>query len=480
MLANILRNSFIYSAAGLFSGGTLLLIVPVYTRIFSVKDYGLFEYISIIGTLAGVTIALEIHQAVARFTADLHNNRLLMRTYASTALVFTVLMHALIILITVLFGKYIAFKLLGDSNLSVLLFAAALSFGVAGVVNVMVTQLQWELRAKESALLSIISSLIAFAVSMLLVWALRWGLIGAYLGPVLSGVLVVPFGLWLASGSFGLVFSVKALKQMLTFSIPLVFSSVGWVLSSYLDRLAIKQLLTYEDVAVFGVGFKIAGMVMLLMTGLQGAVSPVIYAHHEDTETPGRVAQMLRWFSAVALLFCGFLSIFSPELLWIFATPDYKGAVWVIPPLALSIVLSRFYIFAPGMGLAKKTVLYAVVNISTGLLNLGLNYVLIPVWGITGAAAATLISACISFGVIMWISQRYYEVPHKFMPMILMGLCGYSVMMLSTWVYDEFQAWVFVRVLSLLLLLILPVLLGVVSINELKTGVNQVKIRFNF
>ncbi len=477
MLRQIFKDSFIYSAAGLFTGGALFFVLPFYTRLLSVEAYGVYEYLSIVGALVVVTVALEVTMAVARFVPEVRDSPARVRAYASTALWFTVLMHGAVVAAVVAFGPGAAQLLLGDARHAQVLLAAVLSFAVAGVTNIMVTQLQWELRAKASALLSVVSAIASLGVSLVLVWGLQWGLIGAFMGPVAAGVVVVPLGLRLARGSFGLTFSPQALRQMLGFSFPLVFSSVGWVLASYLDRLAIKELLTFEDVAVYGVGFRIAGMVMLLMTGLQGSVSPMIFAHHADAATPGRVAQMLRLFSAVALVVCGGLSAFAPELLWIFATPAYADAALVIPFLALSLVLARFYIFAPGLWLAKRTMLYAGINIAMGGLNLGLNYLMIPHWGIMGAAAATLVSAGATFGAVMFFSQRYYPVPHRFGPLVLMTGAGLAIMLLAVWGHHVHDIGFLARLGAFFSLLVLPFVFGVVSREEVREAVRMARER---
>ena len=477
MLKNVIRDAVIYSAGGIVSGIVLFVILPFYTRLLDIEEYGVHEYLSIVGGLIGVTVALEVTQGLVRYVPSVRQDLQQVRTYASTALWFTVLMHLVVVIAVALWGAPIASSLLGDEGQATVLLAAVLSFGMAGVSNLIVIQLQWELRAKASALLSVITALSSLILSILLVWALEWGLKGAFLGPVAAGLVAVPLGLRLARGSFGLTFSSQALREMLTFSLPMVFSSVGYILSIYLDRLVIKELLTFEDVAVYGVGFRIAGMVMLLMSGLQGAVSPMIYAHHAVAETPGRVAQMLRIFSPVALVFCGGLSVFSPELLFVFATPAYNEAVLVIPFLTASILLVRFYIFAPGMGLAKKTMLYASLNISMGALNLCLNYLLIPIWGIMGAAAATLVSACVSFAAIMYYSQRYYPVPHRFGPLMLMAGAGLTIMLLTVWGHHVHNIGILARLGAFLCLLVLPFLCGVVSREEVRAAVRMARER---
>lgn len=458
----------VYSAAGLVSGASAFIVLPFFSRFLTVQEYGVYEYLSVVLVLTGAFVTLEIKQGLARYIPSVRDDRIHLRTYASTALWFTACTYLLLACVMGCFGNAISLLVFNDEEQSTVFLIAAISFGFSGINNVIVSLLQWDFRARSSAILSVVISLASVAFSLAFVWGLKAGLIGVYLGATLGGIVSVLLGLWVAKGYFILKFSTKALREMVSFSAPLIFSTVGWVLASYIDRLVIKELLSFESVGVYGLGFRLSGIVVLVISGFELAVSPMIYAHHQEPETPDRIAQMLRVFSVVAILMCGGLTAFSPELLMIFATSAYNEAVLVIPFLTSSILLARFYIFAPGMVLAKKTMLYASLNISMGALNLGLNYLMIPIWGIMGAAAATLVSACVSFAAFMFFSQRYYPVPHRFGPLMLMALAGFGIMLLTVCGQYVHDIGFLARLGAFLCLLMLPFILGVVSPAEVK------------
>jgi len=70
------------------------------------------------------------------------------------------------------------------------------------------------------------------------------------------------------------------------------------------------------------------------------------------------------------------------------------------------------YVFAPGLGIAKRSGTQALITLAGAVLNTILNFLMIPVWGIVGAAGATLISAALVFAAYMTVSQRLWFVPH--------------------------------------------------------------------
>jgi Na+-driven multidrug efflux pump len=87
------------------------------------------------------------------------------------------------------------------------------------------------------------------------------------------------------------------------------------------------------------------------------------------------------------------------------------------------------YIFMPGMDIAKKTKGISAINITAGLINIPLNFLLIPYLGIMGAALATLCSSLLMFALYAYFSQKLYFVPHnwgRIIPAILVSVVAIS------------------------------------------------------
>jgi O-antigen/teichoic acid export membrane protein len=154
--------------------------------------------------------------------------------------------------------------------------------------------------------------------------------------------------------------------------------------------------------------------------------------------------------------------------------------VIVIPFLVLSAFLSGMHVFAPGLGIAKKTKHIAVINIVGALLNVGLNVFLVPRFGILGAATATLISSSCVFGGFMIFSQRLYPVPHDFgrflgatFIVLVLGSVGFSLsgfgLILS----------LLTKTLVLAVCAACLVALRIVSIEELRHYVSKLKLRID-
>jgi O-antigen/teichoic acid export membrane protein len=466
MIKAFFKDSIIYSISGILSRGISLLLLPVYTRIFGTADYGLLDYLVVMGSLVAVTVALEITQGMARYYASSKDEDE-KKEYGSTTLLFTIIAYVLFLLIVFIFRFSITSLLLGPSINEWITVLAATSFVFNGIVYAIQNQLRWNLASMQNAKLSLVTTLGTIVFTFLFVVGLQLGVMGALMAQIIASILAVGIGYHWIRHSFVLRISGSKLKQMLRFSLPLVPSSLGVVAALYVDRMVVKQLLTMGDLGVFGVGYRIASIVGLLMMGFQSSLGPLIYAHHHEENTPQSLAYIFRIFVTLALLFYSFLSLFSVEIVTVIAPVAYRGAAAIVPPMVFGVLLWQMYIFAPGLNLAKKTGTVGVLNIAAAVLNLMLNYVFIPSLGIVGAGLATFLSSALIFMLYMYFSQLYYYVPHQWKPILLAVVSTNVIVYASFFVSVGFIAAIAIKTGALIVIAFLLMVCKLVTKEEL-------------
>lgn len=412
MFRQLLRDSATYGVSNVLSRGVAILLVPLYTRVLSTADYGVIDLLGAATVLVNLTIALEISQGLVRYFADSPSaeDR---KAYASTALWFTVAVYSAFVILSLGLSGVIDQVLLNGSGQIEVIRLAIVSVWVSGVFSLVQNQLRWELRAVDYAAVSLIFTAVSVAASVILVLVFQIGVLGVVGGQLLGHCVGLLAGLIATRKSFRRQLDTQKLAAMLRFSLPMVPSSVGVFVSVYVDRIVVGQVMTLGDVGLFGIGYRVASLVTLLMVGFQGALTPLVYARYREPETPQEIARIFRLFSAGALFLCLALGTLAPELLRLATVPDFYEGALVVPLLAPALLLSSMYIFAPGLGIAKKTSWFAAINLVAAGINVTLNLLLVPTFGIVGAATATLVTASASFAAYMVISQRLYRVPHE-------------------------------------------------------------------
>jgi len=439
MLRDFLKDSAIYTVSIILSRGISIILVPIYTRVFSPADYGVIDILAVVANLINLTIALEISQAVARFYAEMKTVEE-KKAYVSTALWFTVIVNFIFVIVAQYQCNNIGPWVLGDSYNETLFRVAISSIAVSGIFYLFQNQLRWQLQSFHYGITSIITLLVSVSVTLTLIFGARMGLISVFYGQLVGNAVGAAFSYGFTRESYGLIFNKDSLKNMLAFSTPLVPSSIGVFVAVYIDRIAIKELMTMADVGLYGIAYRISSLVGLLMTGVQSSMTPLVYNQYKESGTPAEIARIFRYFLWGAFLFFLGLSLFARELLVIFTTPQFYGTYIIVPILAPAVMLAGMYVFAPGLAIAKKTKSIAAISISAAFLNTVLNFTLIPYLGIRGAALATLVGAVMQFSLYVWLGNKYYPIPFdwkryvKALGIVVLLVMGGGFINVSFWI----------------------------------------------
>jgi O-antigen/teichoic acid export membrane protein len=470
MLQNFLKDSFIYAIPTIFSRGLAVFLIPLYTRVLSPSDFGSFDLFMAFCTLVNLTVALEVSQGVARYYSSENdpNNKV---AYASSAFWFTFFCYSVFLAVSIFFSKDLSLFVMGRDGMAMAYQIGSVYIFLNGVFYLIQNQFRWELRSLHFAFVSLVVTSITAISGVVLTFLLGWGLYGLLLA-MTAGVLVgCIYGLWYLRNSFRFTFQLAKLNEMLVFSSPLVPSGIAVFISLYIDRLMISHYLSLNEVGLFGLGYRVASMAGLVMVGFQGALTPLIYKNYKLSESPSSIAFIFRYFVIFALLLCFLISVFSTEIIQLISTQAYYSASSVVIFLTPAILLSNMYIFAPGITIAKKTYLILYINIVGALLNAVLNFILVPQFGIIGAAISTLLTYIVVFLMYMHFSQKFYYVPHQWFPILTSTLAvfllGYAIPKLTL----PFLISLALKFSSILLIFMFFIFVGLINLSE----IHQVK-----
>lgn len=479
MLKTVLRDTIVYGLASVLSKGLGIFLIPIYTRVLSPADYGVYDLISTLGALVYLVVALEIVQGLARYWVEA-SDHISRRRLASTSLWFSLFMYGLFLLIGLLAAPQLNDYLLGDPGY---LNAFRLGIGfiaVNGIFYLLLNQFRWELRSKAYALASVMYALFTLLLALVFCLGLGLGLFGVLLAQLLAALLTSLLCLWLLRQSFGWEFDMNQLRILLYFSAPLVPAGIAIFISLYINRFAINHFGSLDDVGHFGLGSRIAGVASLLIIGIQAALTPLVYQHYRDPETPGQIAKLFSWFTTVALIGCLFLGLFSRDLLALFATPEFNSGSVIVGVMAPALLLSQMYIFAPGIAIAKKTHWQLWVTMLSAAVSLVANWVLVPLLGIWGAALATLLTSLFFFSSWLFLSQILYPIPYDWKGLILasLGFIGLIALGIKVDGMDlSVTLLISIKIIFIIFFLLFIIISGLLKFTDLKLMINLIRQR---
>jgi len=468
MIRTLLKDSAIYSIPAFLSRGLSLILLPLYTLVLSPADYGTLELLIVFATIVNLTIPLEISQGIARFYTSEQNPKIKV-LYASSGFWFTLASYAVFLVVSLIFSDELADLIMGQPGQRIVFELGCFYIFINGIFYVIQNQFRWELRSFQYAVVSLTMTFFTAAVSVWLSYFMKWGLVGLLSGMLAGSLVGAVLGLWWLRSSFQSHFSSKHLYEMLQYSAPLVFSGIAIWVSLYVDRMMINHFLSVDDVGIYGVGYRLASIAALTMVGFQGALTPLIYTHYQNPDTPNQLSKIFRIYVFFALLIFLFLTLFVSDILVIMTTPAFYGASDLMFFLVPAILLASMYIFSPGISIVKKTHLILWINIFGCMLNIGLNYLLIPIFGIKGAGMATMLSYAAIFTAYTFIGQRYYPIPHNWMRILAaVGFVIFVTVLLPQLTLPDMVRWV-INMLVLLGFMLVAVGLGLIKRDEISS-----------
>lgn len=406
------RDVIFYTASILLVRGMQIFLIPIYTRVLGVGEYGVVETVVIAAALVNLTVALEIAQGMARAIAD-EPDEATRRAYGSTAVGFGTAAYGLFLLAVCIAASPLAKWLLEGHADGKTLIVAAVALAVNGVFVLMQDLLRWHLRPGAHLSAGLAYSLGNACVGLGLVAGLHLGVIGVFwgqlAGAVLGGVVSVCGG----RGLFVPRLDPVLLRRMLKYSLPLVVASAAVFGSLFLDRIIVREVLGLEALGIYGVTARFASAISILAIGLQAGLLPLVFRNWRDPATAHQFAGICRIYCCGITLLVGGLSLFSSEVFLIITHSAFYEGRSVLSLLSLGVALSTLYVFSPGLYLGERTRTVAVLNIVGVMVNLGVALALTPVLGLTGAAIASVFTSVAILAGHVVLGKRWFPVPYQ-------------------------------------------------------------------
>ena len=153
---------------------------------------------------------------------------------------------------------------------------------------------------------------------------------------------------------------------------------------------------------------------VLLMTAFRMAWPAFAYSIQDDGEAKRTYAFVLTYLVVIASWLALGLGLLAPWLVRLLTQPQFYAGERVVAPLAFGgVAYAAYIVMAIGVGRAKRTQFNWVITGFAAVVNVALNLILIPPYGIMGAAVATVAAYVVMFFGMTWYAQRVFPVPYQ-------------------------------------------------------------------
>jgi O-antigen/teichoic acid export membrane protein len=417
-------QSAIYGLGGIVSRLIAVFLLPVYTVYLGTVGFGKIETIVSLTAVLVIVLRMGITSAFFRFyfdSEDAARRRLVVRT----SFWFTMGMATLGLVLGFVFAQPLSNWL----NLDDPWLVRAGFVGLWAQMNYaqMTSLFRVEERPVQFAIASVANVLITIGATIALVVGQHKGAIGAVVGNFLGTLTVYIVLLAYRRYQLGFEFDRRLLRAMNRFGLPLVPSALALWAINLIDRLLINGYKGQAEVGIYSLAVRIASVIVFLMTAFQLAWPAFAYSIRDDSAAKRTYAYVLTYLLFITCWMSLAIGSLAPWLVDLLAPKgNFDRSADAVPLLCFGVAAySGYSVLAIGIGRMRQTQLNWVVSGTAAIVNIAVNVVLIPPYGMMGAAVATLVAYLVLF-IGMWLRSRsVYPVRYQWRRIItLAGVAG--------------------------------------------------------
>ena len=415
VLKSVSKHSIIYGIGDLLGKGLSLILLPLYLHYLSPEEYGTLDLLDMTTYIVSILLAVGIAQAVMRYYFEYQDQE--RRDQVVSVALISLWVMAIISMPLLWYKSDFFSNLVFDSPDYTRLFTIIFASMVVGLINEIPRTL---MRVKQQSVtfitISIIRMLIAITLNVLFVVKYRWGVEGVLIGNLTAQIVIgAIMTVWILK-QIKLSWSYPLLKEMVRYSFPLAWTWLAMFLLNYGDRFLLQKLAGLYEVGIYSLAYKFGMLAnMLILNPFMQTWFPKQFEIANEPDARKTYGMVFTYFMFV-MVFCSLgITVLIKDTVILMASEDYYSAVPYVPVILLAYLAYGIYNFVQfGVHFEKKTRYLGITTVIVAIINIGLNFILIPRLGIWGATIATGVSFALLPGIIFPISQKLYHIPYEY------------------------------------------------------------------
>ncbi len=414
-LRKLFKSSFVYTLGNILNRGLFLISMPIMTRYLVPSEYGTLSIVNIVISITTTCFGLAIPSFATRYYYEYDTED--GKKHFLGAIISFIIPFALVVTVLLLiFGDLIFSKLLKDVPFSpYMILGICISF--LSMFEIIPDEL---FRIRNEAILFISikfsKTVLGIALAIISVVILKQGAEGPLSASLIASIIFGFYYIFYLKDKIRINISISIIKQGLKFSLPVLFFLLGRVLLDSLDRLIMQGFVDLSVVGFYSVGCTIGSVLVMISTSINFAWIPFFYekAKEEKKEVKEIFAYSSLYIGSL-IIFLGLCpAIYRHEIIHILAPPSYYPIIDVIPYIMIGAILNGLFIIpVRGILQQKKTSVLPFIILVSLIVNVFLNFILIPKFQMIGAACANIVSSFVMLSICYIISQKLYNIPYQ-------------------------------------------------------------------
>jgi len=377
----------------LFNAISGFIILPIITKVLGAENYGIWTQLTVTLALLSPFVLAGFPYSIVRFLPSEKDKKNIQDIVWST---FAIVFFASLIIL--LFFIYFATSIslfFGCDKILVQILPIIIIFSCLNQIFLST------LRALQKiGLYCFFTILGSLGESLLIILSifLTWKLLGAIFAVLIIQIIIFTLIGTLIIKKIGIKLpKFYRIKEYLSFSLPTLLSDASYWIVQASDKYFIGFFLGTLFVGYYAPAYILGCSLILFASPLNLALPAPLSKYYDENEidkVKNYLKYSLKYFLAIIIPATFGISVLSKPLLSIISTPEIaNNSYFIVPFVATSMILCGCYdALAQIINLKKKTKITGIIWLLAALINVALNFIFVPLFGILGAAITTLLA----------------------------------------------------------------------------------------
>ena len=444
-IKRLTAHSAIYGLSDVLGRSIAYLLVPIYTHVMPIDQFGYYGLIYSFIAIANVFFLYGIDVAFLRFYVIDNKKR---SEILSTAYLSLILTSIVLVLFIVIFAEKIAPIISTSSSLTSYVKLAGIILALDALNAIPFARLRGDGKASSFASLKLLKVFIELGGNYNLVVVHDMGLEGILISNIIGSSVVFLILTILTFKQLSWSWSRNIIGKLLKFGLPYVPAGASIIIIETIDRVMLERMSGTEVLGIYHAARKLGVGMLIFVTMFRQAWQPFFLETSKEENPKPLFARVMTYFLVIAGGLFLALSFLMDDLVrfqwgsYTLIEESYWDGVKIVPFLIIAYILYGIYVnLTVAIYLKKKTTLLPYITGTAALICILLNLWLIPKFDMYGAATASVVAYGVMVTGLYLVGRKYYPVPYEYLrlfkvALVCGGLYGIHIVINSSWLWE--------------------------------------------
>lgn len=432
-LKQLTKDTVLYGLSTIIGRFLNFLLIPLYTHYFQTGEYGILSMLYSFIALLNIFFLFGMDSAYLKFAGS--EEGITKQTILKTALTPVVIIDLIFVALFLLFRNQISASFHIPADYRHLWYYVGGILLLDSLSALPFISLRLQKKALRFSVIRITNILLNIIINVILILAFRMGIESVFISNLVASAFsflaLLPEFLEFRHGTRvpGL------LKRLLKFGLPYLPAGIASMFMQVIDRPIVERLKGYSVLGIYQANYRLGIFMMLYVSMFQYAWQPFFLENAKEPNSKAIFARVFTYFVAIGAVILVVISFFISDVATIevhhfsLVGRSYWSGLSIVPIVLLAYLFNGFYInFSAGLFIKEKSIVFPFIMGIGAIANVDANFLLVPRYGITGAAIATLISYFIMAVGFYFASNKIFPITYEWgkIAVIMALVAGYG------------------------------------------------------